>query len=626
MIMACVMLVGATVAGAAESPIVIRDVSLAQYPRVGLQLTLPSGLVGESEPAPLFTVRENGRGVEVIGVESSDAAAVDVVLVIDASGSMEGKSMDAAKDAAKAFIGQLRPGSRVSIVSFADKPKVLTPLTTDENVLTSSISGLKAKGETALYDALSMAAKEAARAGVNRPIVVLLSDGGDTVSRVELDTALKDLKSADAPALVVALPSAEADYGALRSVARLTGGRFSTVGGADELLGYYEQLARDLQTSWSLTYVSTRPSTKDLDVVVTAQSGKQSAVGATVLPNPLFVQPLPADASALVPPPPASTLTLASAVGLVFVSVFSFIAVIALMVIRPKNGLDQLKYYDQLRSSDEITEPGGRDAVTTSVLSAIDYVAGKRGVKRFVYEQLERAGLPLRPTEYITLHLLFVVASGVLVEALTRNVVLGIAAVVLTTVGPMFYLDHRVNKRRQQFSDQLPDVLNLIAGSLRSGWGLQQSLNLVVEQMENPVSAEFARAETEIRLGREVESALEGVAKRMQSPDFVWAVAAITIQRDVGGNLAEVLDIVAATIRDRGALQRQISGLTAEGRLSAWILMVMPLVLIVLLSTVNPEYLSKLYTTGPGIMLFALGGVLLLIGAVWLRKIVVIEV
>lgn len=168
----------------------------------------------------------------------------------------------------------------------------------------------------------------------------------------------------------------------------------------------------------------------------------------------------------------------------------------------------------------------------------------------------------------------------------------------------------------------MPDVLNLMVGALRAGWGLQQSIDLVVEQVAPPVSTEFARAQTEVRLGRPVEEALETVARRTRSEDFSWAVTAIGIQRDVGGNLAEVLDLVAATIRDRGALQRQISGLTAEGRLSAWILLVLPFVMIVLLMVVNPGYLTQLFTTGLGRGMLLTGGVLLLVGTLWLRSVV----
>ncbi len=142
------------------------------------------------------------------------------------------------------------------------------------------------------------------------------------------------------------------------------------------------------------------------------------------------------------------------------------------------------------------------------------------------------------------------------------------------------FLDRKIAHRRSAFELQLPDVLNLIAGSLRAGWGLQQSVDLVVEQMAPPVSTEFSRAQTEIRLGRPVEEALGTVAERTQSEDFAWTVTAIGIQRDVGGNLAEVLDIVAATIRDRMSLKRQIAALTAEGRLSAWVLLILPFVMI----------------------------------------------
>lgn len=615
------------VADAAVDPIVVRDVSLAEYPRVGLQLSLPSALLGTSGSQPVFSVRENGRPVEVIDTQSSEVQPIDVVLVVDTSGSMEGRSMEAAKDAAAAFTGQLQPKSRVAVVSFADRPRVLTRLTDDKTVLDGVISGLSAKGETALYDALSMAAREASRAEVSRPVVVLLSDGGDTVSRVQLDAALKDLKAAGAPVLVVALPSAEADFGTLRSVSRSTGGRFATVSGADQLMGFYEQLARELQSSWTLTYVSHRPSTNDLDVAVSAKVDDRAASGSSVLPNPLFAQPLPPAKMALVAVPPASNLTLAAAVGLVFIAVFAIVAAAALMLVRPRNGLDQMKYYDQLRTAGESSKTDERsNAVTEWVLGAVDFVAGKRGIKRLAYEQLERAGLPLRPTEYITVHLLLVIAAGILTEWLSQNLPLSIVAVVGATVVPVIYLDHLVTKRRNQFGEQLPDVLNLIAGSLRSGWGLQQSLGLVVEQMAAPVSAEFARAQTEVRLGREVESALAGVARRMQSTDFAWAVTAIDIQRDVGGNLAEVLDIVASTIRDKRALQRQISGLTAEGRLSAWILILLPVALMLALSVLNPRYLALLFTTASGMGLLAAGAVLLVIGSVWLSKIVVIEV
>jgi tight adherence protein B len=264
--------------------------------------------------------------------------------------------------------------------------------------------------------------------------------------------------------------------------------------------------------------------------------------------------------------------------------------------------------------------------VTSSVMGAVDYVAGKRGINTFVYEQLDRAGWPLRPTEYIVMHLAIVIVAGVLAMWMSGSVLVGILVVVAAVIVPLIVVDARIRSRHAAFEAQLPDVLNLIAGALRAGWGLQQSIDLVVEQMSPPVSSEFARAQTEVRLGRSVEEALETVARRTQSEDFSWAVTAIGIQRDVGGNLAEVLDVVAATIRDRGALKRQISGLTAEGRLSAWILLVLPFVLVFTLSVLNPAYMLGLFTSVPGLVMIAIGSTLLVVGAVWLRNIVTIEV
>lgn len=615
------------VAHAATSPLVVRDVAMGSFPRVTLQLSLPSSMLGDGGSKPTFGVAENDRSVEVIETSQPQVDPIDVVLVIDTSGSMKGRSLEAAKGAAKAFINDLQLGSKVAVISFSDKPHTVKRLTDSNQTLSGAISRLEAGGETAMYDALAAAAGEAARAGARRPVVVLLSDGGDTVSRTSADSSIKTLKQAKAPVLVVALPSAEADFAILRSISAQTGGRFATVSGADQLVSFYRDLAKELQTTWNVTYVSRRPSTKDLDVAVLAKSGSQSAAGSVVLPNPLFVGATTAAVGSVLPAPPASRVTLLAAGGLIFVSVFAFIVTAILLLAKPKTGLDQLKYYDQMTASGDSED--GQDhsgVVTSSVLGAVDYVAGKRGIKRMAYEQLERAGLPLRPVEYITIHLLGVIAVGVLAEALSRNIVISMVAVVIATVAPLAYVDRLIKKRLRAFEAGLPDVLNLMAGALRAGWGLQQSLDLVVEQTAPPISSEFARAVTEVRLGRSVEEALSGVAERMQSEAFTWAVTAIGIQRDVGGNLAEVLDLVAATIRDRAALKRQISGLTAEGRLSAWILMLLPFVLITLLSVVNPIYLRTLFTTTPGLAMAGTGLVLLLVGALWLRRVVEIEV
>jgi len=439
---------------------------------------------------------------------------------------------------------------------------------------------------------------------------------------------VKALQAAGVPVLVVALPSAEADVGVLETIATQTGGRFVGVAKADALTSVYQDLARGLQTTWDVIYVSRRPSTKDIDLVISVTEAGRTLTGSTTIPNPLFDATVDRETLTLDPVPAANMMTLAGAAALVFVSAFALVAGLVLLFVRPKSALDHIRYYDQMHEASETPAAGEEysSRVTSSLMGAVEYVSGKRGISTFVYEQLDRAGCPLRPTEYIAAHLLSVVAAGALATWLSGGLAVGILVIVLTVLGPIMVVDARIRARERAFEQQLPDVLNLIAGALRAGWGLQQSIDLVVEQMAPPVSTEFARAQTEVRLGRPVEEALETVARRTRSEDFSWAVTAIGIQRDVGGNLAEVLDLVAATIRDRGALKRQIAGLTAEGRLSAWILLLLPFVLIGLLIVVNPAYIAALFATSAGIIMLVIGGVLLLTGALWLRSIVTIEV
>jgi tight adherence protein B len=198
--------------------------------------------------------------------------------------------------------------------------------------------------------------------------------------------------------------------------------------------------------------------------------------------------------------------------------------------------------------------------------------------------------------------------------------------VLLGVIGPFLYLSVRAARRQAKFDEQLPATLQLLAGALQAGHSLQQAVDTVVHEAGDPIAGEFQRVLTEARLGRPLEEALEAMAKRTRSVDFGWTVMAIRLQRQVGGNLAEVLNTVSQTIRDRYALKRQVKALSAEGRLSSMILSVLPVLLFAALLLINPQFLRPLYTTGVGIMMMAASAVLMLLGIIWLRKITEIKV
>lgn len=607
----------------------IQNIDVEDYPDVRLTVSVPAQLAG-SDRDPIFAVAENGQKVEVLAAErpAQAEAPVDVVLAIDTSGSMKGASLQAAKDAALEFIDAMTAPNRVAIVAFSTSARVVARFTDDDAVLRAAITGLEAGGETAAYDSLVAAAALSGEAGTNVRGVVFLSDGGDTMSRATLDEAVRRTRAAAVPVYAVSLPSYEADPEVLRTIAAQTSGRQVAIDDMATLPALYRDIAEEIQTSYVVVYRSRRPGTKDLELSVQAIAGDRTATASSVVANPRFGAE-PNAAEKVLSIAPANMISYGIAIFLIWVSAMLLVLGIALLIVRPRTTIEQLRFYEQLRdtSGDYPTvDDATGDSLRQRMVGVVDYVAGRGGFTLALRERLERAGLPLRPAEYITGHVMLVVAGGVVTQLATANLALSTLVVLVATVAPIIYIDVKVRSRMAAFEEQLPQILNLIAGSLRAGWGLLQSVDMVVKETLPPASDEFRRVQTEARLGLPVEDALRTMSERVGSEDFAWAVTAISIQREVGGNLAEVLDVVAATIRDRAALRRQVSALTAEGKLSAMILIALPFIEGIVLFAVNPTYMRPLITEPLGWLILATGLLLLLVGSIWLMRALKVEV
>ena len=193
------------------------------------------------------------------------------------------------------------------------------------------------------------------------------------------------------------------------------------------------------------------------------------------------------------------------------------------------------------------------------------------------------------------------------------------------TVGTKVVLGVRTSRRQRAFADQLEDSLQLTSSGLRAGHSLLQALHGVSQDMPQPTSGEFARIINETRVGRDIGQALEETAVRMGSEDLGWVAQAIAINRQVGGNLAEVLDTVGGTIRERGQIRRQVKALSAEGKLSAIVLMLLPFGVIGFLLVANPGYVAKFTQNPAGYGLIAVALVLLTVGGLWLRKVTTLK-
>jgi tight adherence protein B len=252
--------------------------------------------------------------------------------------------------------------------------------------------------------------------------------------------------------------------------------------------------------------------------------------------------------------------------------------------------------------------------------------AESRGFSERLDAELEAAGVSLRSGEFVVASAAGCLVFGVLGAALLNSWLLALVVAGVGGAFPTILLRSALSKRADRLREQLPDVLTIMASSLRAGHSFLQSLDTVAKEITAPAAGEFQRVVAEIRLGRPAEDALESLAERVGSADFKWAVLAVNIQREVGGNLAEILDTVADTLRERAMLRRQIKVLTAEGRLSAWVLGLLPFAIALYMYAVNPKYIGVLFDSIYGIIMIIVAVVLLVLGILWMKKIVDIDV
>jgi tight adherence protein B len=311
----------------------------------------------------------------------------------------------------------------------------------------------------------------------------------------------------------------------------------------------------------------------------------------------------------------------AAAVGLLALAV-------AVTAMRPNRDLAKhLQEYKIPVKGEKSSEDEG--VVTLPILrrlgDALTDAARKKGLADAIDAKIGRAGLAIGSGE-----LMVVVAVGGMILALLGAVAAGVlgllVAAIISALVPPAMLNFLAAKRTRQFDAQLPDVLKLLSASLRAGFSLLQGLDSMIVQVGEPMGTELRRAFASTRVGLPVEEALQQVAERVGSRDFEWVVMAIQIQREVGGNLAEILDSVAQTMMARTSLRREVRTLTAEGRISAYILVGLPPALGVMVFLVNRPYIDTLFKTRPGNIALLVGLVMEAVGGVWLRKTVSIEI
>jgi tight adherence protein B len=292
-------------------------------------------------------------------------------------------------------------------------------------------------------------------------------------------------------------------------------------------------------------------------------------------------------------------------------------------VLRPRDTVEER--LDAWAASDVTGDAAGHGS-SSRFLDSVDRRMARQGFATAIRQDLARADLSLTVTEYILARIALIAVFFVLGFVLQRNILVALLTAAIAFVAPLTYVRARQGKRLRAFNAQLPDVLDQMVGALRVGYGLSQAVEWVGRQMPAPAGAEFTRVIREMQLGWSLPEALQSMVRRMMSDDLALIVTAIEIHYETGGRLADILETVSHTIRERIRVQREINVLTSQQRYSGYVLMVMPIALAGVLMLISPEYEGQLFTPGPTLCIPIGAGLMMILGFVLMRRIVEIDV
>ncbi len=520
---------------------------------------------------------------------------------MDTSRSMAGDRIAAAQAAALTFLDAVPEDVYVGIVTFdSDVTPELQP-TLDRDDARAVVEGIELAKETRLYDGVQAGIAMAGTEGSRQLLV--LSDGADT-SDTDLEEVTAAIGTADLSVNVVALEQKKP--AAVEALSDLAGAGIAgqvIAADSDALNEAFnaeaDVLARQVLVTAEVPSSVTRT---EATVAVTLGSDQGDLVDDAFSKIGDAEAEGPAVAGVDEPMLLGTTYFYG---GLAALGVGLLIVMLMAMPrkAKPLTGAELASTYASRvagvgRGDDEPNEA----ALAQATATAEKVLGASKNLETRIADRLDAAGNPFKPAEWLLLHVGIFVVMGLIGLLLGGgSLVLGIIFLAIGAVGPWLYLGFKRKRRKKKFESLLPDTLQLISGSLSAGLSLAQSIDTVVREGQEPIAGEFKRVLIETRLGIELDDALAGVADRFESQDFAWVVMAIRIQRQVGGNLAELLETVAGTMREREYMRRQVAALAAEGKLSAWVLGGLPPAFMLYLLVAKRDYVMPMFTEPLGL-------------------------
>lgn len=501
------------------------------------------------------------------------------MIVLDDSTALVSVETEAERQAAWLYAQALPPDVEVGLVTFGSQPQVALTPTTNRGELAAALNpGPRSAGDAAgIYGAVA-AAESAVKAA-----------GGTAGSRLLLLTEADIPSQAVTPAFPVDVimlhEDADDNVAELQGMAAASGGHVAAAA--------------------------------DAAVLARAFPAESAAPAA----SPASTSPASGGSRWVLPAILAGVFVALLLTGLLLTG--------ALRTENPGQRLEaQLARHYTARHQSTGTAAGspGEGTAASAAVSSVERLLGA-GTQQRLATRLDLAGINRKPADWVVLGSCGSAVLAVLLTLITGIPVLGILLGALAGwLSMRLIVSARISRRRAAFGEQLPDVLQILAGSLQSGFSLPQALDAVIREDTQPAAGEFSRALAETRIGGELETALDRVADRMDSKDLHWSVMAIRIQRSVGGNLVEVLRTTGETMRERASVRRHVRALSAEGRLSAYVLIALPILIGAFLFLTRDSYMHPLYTTAFGLVMLITAAVLLVVGIVWMRSVVKVEV
>jgi tight adherence protein B len=580
----------------------------ARFPQREFLVTLPPGVAA-------YDARVTENGVPVIPhlrSVSNGSIPLSLAVVLDTSDSMRGAKLAAALDAARTLIDARPARARAAVFGFASRPYLVAPWSTGD-AATAALNRIHTSAGTAIWDAVTSASQLLSQQHGSSHAIVLLTDGHDTASAASEADAAAAARAAGARVFIVVLPGQVDSQ--LRGLVDATGGEFVRVRSISALHSVYATLAQRLRQQYVLTYTSQLRQAGTAAQVQVQIAGRSAHVEYTV---PRLTSPPTAPQSRGWWAGNQALAGLAVVVGLL-------VAFATYLLARPKRVSAQRRLRGYIGSSESVDA----DAALAGMPARPDRMdarpASNQVWARFSAD-VRRAGLKPDAGRLVAMAVIAGLLVGALAAVVTRQPY-GLVAAPILAVGAMWlYVTHRASAWYAKFDEGLPESLNVLASSLRAGHSLLQAISYVAEEADDIARPEWEEVVRQTRLGVTVEDAIEDMTARIGNADLAWVSMIARVQHQVGGNMAEMFDIVAETVRQRHRLRAQLRALTAQGRMTRWVLTIAPFALGLMMMILSPTYIINFLNDPVGRLLLAIGLGLVAVGSVWLKRVVEIEV